>query len=75
MHVTEITVSAGITFNHPYEQYANFRPAVTLKASLGEDDDYKRCVSDLQRQANEIIEQRKTEIIAKCREEYESQEY
>lgn len=70
MHVTEITVSAGTTFNHPYEQYSNFRPAITLKASLNDGDDYKQCVADLQREANEIIERRKAEILEKCRAEF-----
>ena len=36
MKITEIVVSAGRTFNHPYENFSNLRPQVTLKATPDE---------------------------------------
>lgn len=34
MRIKTITVTAGRTFNHPYEQYSNLRPEVTMVADL-----------------------------------------
>lgn len=59
MRVTEITVSAGRTFNHPYEDYSNLRPHVTLKAEIAEGEDFKRCVKDLQVHAEGLVEEHK----------------
>lgn len=39
MKVTEITVHAGRTFNHPFEQFSNFRPGLSMTASLEEGED------------------------------------
>lgn len=47
--ITEVIVSAGRTFNDPYEQYANFKPAVTIKATLSEDEEPETIVKELQR--------------------------
>ena len=73
MNVTEIVVSAGTTFNHPYEQYSNFRPQVTLKAALAEGDDYAECLANLQKQAHDIVEQRKQAILQDCKEKYKNE--
>lgn len=32
MHITEITVKAGRTFNHPHESYSNLRADVEFRA-------------------------------------------
>ncbi len=40
MVVTEIVVSAGRTFNHPYEQFSILKPSVTLKARIDEGEDW-----------------------------------
>jgi hypothetical protein len=52
-------VSAGRTFNHPYESYANLKPQVTLKATLDASDDWETAVKALQAKAETIIEDHK----------------
>ena len=32
--ITEITVSAGRTFNHPHESFSNLKPHVALKVEV-----------------------------------------
>ena len=59
MTITEILVSAGRTFSHPYESYSNLRPSVTLKAALGPEDDPSNCVRDLQAKAEALVEDHK----------------
>jgi len=48
MRVTEITVTAGRTFNHPHETYSNLRPEVRLTATLDDTDDASDCAKALQ---------------------------
>lgn len=57
MRITEITVHASRTLPHPTEQYANFRPSVTLRADLIDGDDPTLCVKDLQRKAEMLVEE------------------
>ena len=59
MRVTEITVSAGRTFNHPYEDYSNLRPHVTLKAEIEEGEDWLSRVKHLQARAEGLVEEHK----------------
>lgn len=66
--VTEIIVSAGRTFNHPYESYANFKPQVTLKAALPEGEDVVEATKELQRKAEELVEDHKTNMLKSLRE-------
>lgn len=56
MKITEITVSAGRTVQHPVENYANLKPFVTLKAVLGDGDDYEQLTKDLQAKAESLVE-------------------
>jgi len=63
MRVTTIKVSAGRTFNHPYEQYSNLRPEIQLVAELNESDDAEKCVKDLQAQAESIVEDHKQNML------------
>ena len=64
MKVTEVIVSAGRTFNHPFESYSNLKPAITLKATLDESDDTEACVKALQQRAERMVEDHKTALLA-----------
>ena len=63
MQITEIVVSAGRTFNNPYESYSNLRPEVTLKATLAEGDDPHESAKELQAQAERLVEKHKTQLL------------
>lgn len=64
MKVVEITVHAGRTFNHPYEGYSNFKPGVSLKATLAEGEDPEAAVKELQATAERMAEGQKQQILA-----------
>jgi hypothetical protein len=68
MHVTEITVSAARTFNHPYEAYANFKPAVSLKATLAPGEDPANATKQLQQQAETLVEDHKNALLTSVHE-------
>lgn len=62
MKLTKITVHAGVTFNHPFESYSNFRYGVSLEASPEETDDDEqitRLSAELQNYANAHVEAQK----------------
>ena len=59
MKITEIVVSAGRTFNHPYENFSNLRPQVTLKATLDEGEDSNAAAKELQGKAEKLVEDHK----------------
>lgn len=63
MQVTEITVTAARTFNHPFEGYSNLKPGVVLKATLAEGDNVDDCVHKLQAQAEGLVETHKQLMI------------
>lgn len=71
MQITEIIVNAGRTFNHPYEQFSNLRPAVTLKATLQETDDPDQSVKQLQAKAESLVEDHKRMMLTTIRRLYE----
>lgn len=54
--ITEITVSAGRVVPHPFQQYANLRPMITLKAELEDGEDFRVVAKDLQATAEGMIE-------------------
>lgn len=56
MNVTKISVSAGRTFNHPFERFSNFRPGVTLEAEVGPGEDYQAAAKTLQAKAEGLAE-------------------
>jgi len=64
MQITEIVVHAGRTVNHPLESYSNLKPSLSLKATLGPDDDVIACLKQLQAQAETLIEEHKHRMIA-----------
>ena len=68
MQVTEIVVSAGRTFNHPYEQYSNLKPHVTVKASLSEGEDFQAAIKELQSVAEGLVEDHKRNLLASIEE-------
>lgn len=59
MKVTEIVVSVGRTCPHPTRIYSNFRPHLSLKATLHEGDDLAAAVKTLQAQAEQLVEDHK----------------
>jgi hypothetical protein len=63
MQVTQIKVSAGRTFNHPFESYSNLRCDVHLDAHLSEGEDPKAATQVLQAQAEELAEGHKQNLI------------
>lgn len=56
MEIKTVVVTAARTFNHPFEQYHNFRPGVTLTASLSDGESAEIAVKELQAQAEKLIE-------------------
>lgn len=68
MKITNITVRAGRTFNHPYEQYSNLKPEVELKATLEEGDDAAKCSKQLQAQAEGLVEDHKQGLLKSIEE-------
>lgn len=68
MKVTEIIVSAGRTFNHPYESYSNMKPQVTVKATVDEGEDLFAVTKDLQAKAESLVEDHKTHLLNSLRE-------
>jgi hypothetical protein len=63
MQITEITISAGRTFNHPYEQFSNLRPGVTIKAFLASTDDPGKMINELQALAEKSVEDHKQALL------------
>ncbi len=68
MKVNQITVHAGRTFNHPYEQYSNLRPEVTLVATLDEGDDPSAATRELQQSAESLVEDHKNAMLKSLKE-------
>ena len=68
MHITNITVTAGRTFNHPHESYSNLRPEVTLTASLDPSDDAVAATRQLQAKAESLVEDHKQSLLRSIEE-------
>lgn len=66
--VREITVSAGRTFNHPYESYSNLKPYVSVVATLEDGEDFVAVTKQLQAQAEELVEDHKNHMLKSLRE-------
>lgn len=66
MNITSIQVSAGRTFNHPHEPYANFRFDLHLKADLNLLDDSTGCLKFLQSRAEKMADEHKEFILDRC---------
>lgn len=72
MKIKEIIATAGRTFNHPYESFANFRPGISIKADLEEGDDLRACLDELHLIAEADVERVKNAILEKCGAEYDA---
>lgn len=70
MKVTNITVQAGRCFNHPYEQYSNLRPEITLHAELAEGEDPIEAAKQLQQTAETLVEDHKRTMLRSIEELY-----
>lgn len=68
MKINTITVTAGRTFNHPYEQYSNLRPEVVLTATLEEGDQAGNEVKRLQASAEQLVEDHKQSLLKSIEE-------
>lgn len=68
MQITEIVVSAGRTFNHPYESYSNLKPAITIKATIVDGEDAFEITKQLQRKAEQLVEDHKNNLLQGIRE-------
>lgn len=71
MHITNITITAGRTFNHPYEQYSNLRPEVTMSASLDAGEDPIAATRQLQAKAESLVEDHKQSLLRSIEELHE----
>lgn len=68
MTIKTITIQAGRCFNHPYEQYSNLRPEITLHADLADGDDPIACAKELQQQAETLVEDHKRTMLRSIEE-------
>ena len=71
MKVTQITVRAGRTFNHPHEQYSNLRPEIELVATLDAAEDVVAVAKQLQIQAEQLAEDQKQNMLKAIEAQYE----
>lgn len=63
MQITEITIHAGRKFNHPYENYSNLAPAISMKATLNEGEDPEQATRELQKKAEKLVESHKRNLL------------
>lgn len=68
MQIDEIKVSAGRTFNHPFESYSNLRCDVHLNAKLDTGEDASTATKQLQAQAEELAERHKESLLKNIRD-------
>ena len=66
MKITHVTISAGRTFNHPYERYANFRFDITLKGEVQNEINVGPEIDELRQAAENIAEMHKRQILDEC---------
>lgn len=71
MKITNVTVTAGRTFNHPHEEYSNLRPEVTLHATLDDEEDRPSCIERLQNMAEGLVEDHKQKLLRGLEELYQ----
>ncbi len=63
MKITQITVKAGRTFNHPFESYSNLRPEVELTATVDDGESPIEAAAELQETAEKLVEDHKTKML------------
>ena len=69
--ITQITVSCGAGFNHPYEQYANFKPRVSITAEISPTDHAPTVTKYLQDLALTAVTEEKERILARLDREHD----
>lgn len=69
MTITHITVSAGRTFNDPFENFSNYKPHLTLTATIdpGEDIRVEARVKELQALAERLMDEHKRKMLSDLR--------
>lgn len=70
LKVTQVSVMAARTFNHPYEQYSNFRPSVTMVAEVTKGQKAEEIVYALQQAAEKMAENHKQRILGELEQMY-----
>lgn len=73
--VTEVSVSASRGFNHPYEDYSNLKPFISLKVELEEDDDVEKVIKEYQAKAESLVEDHKQHMLDSLTQLYEMGQY
>jgi hypothetical protein len=73
MKLTQITVHAGRTFNHPYESFSNLRNGITLVVSIDGEDE-QESVRRAQIQVNMWADQDKKRMLGLLKDQYEEEE-
>lgn len=68
MQIKQVTVSAGRTFNHPYESYSNFRHHVELIADVLDGESPEESTKALQAKAESMVEDHKQNLLRSVRE-------
>lgn len=71
MNITQISVTAARTFNHPHEQYSNLRPEVVLTATLAPGENVGAATKKLQAQAEGMVEDHKQGMLKSIEELYQ----
>ena len=75
MKITEVVVTAGRTFNHPFEQFSNLRPGITVKATLEEGETLEQVSKELRAKAESLVEDDKKNMLASLRKLHEMAMY
>lgn len=70
MNIERITLTAGRTFNHPHERFANFRFDISLQIQLGPEDDSARVLKQFHAELELSAEQHKKRILEECERLY-----
>lgn len=73
--IIEVTVAAGRKFNHPYEDFSNLSPHLSIKAEVQEDEDPTEVIRKLQAEAESLIEDHKQHLLASLRQLYLMSQY
>lgn len=72
---TEIIVSAARGFNHPYEDYSNLKPFISMKVELEEGDDPEKVTKEYQAKVESLVEDHKQNMLESLRRLYEMGRY
>lgn len=62
--IIEVTVAAGRKFNHPYEDFSNLSPHLSLRAEIQDGEDPEAVIKALQAQAESLVEDHKQNMLA-----------